>query len=82
MKSGGEIRHPAEFPMSDGASLFTSLRDGNRPRRMEGANISTEHSPGSAPPLPNVAEHRFHVSREGFNMAQRVRQYESYVWPR
>ena len=44
-------------------SLFTSLRDGNRPHRMEGANISTEHSPGSAPPLPNVAEHRFHVSR-------------------
>ena len=43
--------------------LFTSLRDGNRPHRMEGANISTEHSPGSAPPLPNVAEHRFHVSR-------------------
>ena len=44
-------------------ALFTSLRDGNRPHRMEGANISTEHSPGSAPPLPNVAEHRFHVSR-------------------
>ena len=29
--------------------LFTSLRDGNRPHRMEGDNISTEHSPGSDP---------------------------------
>ena len=30
-------------------SIFTSLRDGNRPHRMEGDNISTEHSPGSDP---------------------------------
>ena len=36
----------------DDVALFTSLRDGNRPHRMEGANISTEHSPGSAPPSP------------------------------